>query len=123
VHSLFFVAIPFQLSIHAWPSAFEIESHLRLVNATRVFVNSRLISLVLPVAEKVGLSIDRIYVLGEGSDGQKTFGNVVEAFRHRDLETLSTQPRPVTRDTVAYFVCSSGTSGPPKGETNTCYAV
>lgn len=121
MHSLFFIATPFQLSIHAWPSSFEIESHLKLVQATRVFVNPHLLSLVLSVAEKVGLSIDRIYVLGEGSGNHKTFEDVIEDFRHRDLPTLS--PRPATRDTLAYFVCSSGTSGPPKGKTSVHHAI
>lgn len=112
VHSLFVIATPFQLSIHAWPSPFEIESHLNLVKATRVFVNSHLLSLVLSVAEKVGLGLDRVYVLGEGNGGQQTFDDLIQNFQHRELQILS--PRPATKDTIAYFVCSSGTSGSPK---------
>jgi acyl-CoA synthetase (AMP-forming)/AMP-acid ligase II len=113
VHSLFVIATPFQLSIHAWPSPFKIESQLNLVKATHVFVISQLLSLILPVAEKVGLGIDRVYVLGEGSGGQKTLEDLIQNFQHRELQILS--PRPATKDTIAYFVCSSGTSGPPKG--------
>lgn len=121
MHSLFVIATPFQLSIHAWPSPFEIESHLNLVKATRVFVNSHLLSLVLSVAEKVGLGLDRVYVLGEGSGGQQTFDDLVQNFQHRELQILS--PRPATKDTIAYFVCSSGTSGSPKGKPRVHHAL
>ena len=106
------VTTPFAL-ISAYSTPFELKHALELAKPTRLFVNSRLLPLVLPVAKKVGVPLNRIYVLGGSAKERKSFKELIEDTRSR--RTPIVLPRPATRDTLAYLVFSSGTSGLPKG--------
>lgn len=112
VHSLLVITTPFAL-ISAYSTPFELNHALELTKPTRLFVNSHLLPLVLPVAKKVGIPLNRIYVLGGHARGRKSFKELIEDTRSR--RTLIVSPRPAKRDTLAYLVFSSGTSGLPKG--------
>ena len=112
VHSLLVITTPFALiSAHSTP--FELKHALELTRPTRLFVNSHLLPLVLPVAKKVGVPLNRIYVLGGNAMGRKSFKELIEDTWSRRTPVVS--PRPAKRDTLAYLVFSSGTTGLPKG--------
>ena len=65
----------------------------------------------IPVAGNIAL--ENIYVVGQKIEGLRTFEEMVEDARSRAMAPVS--PRPATRDTLAYLMFSSGTTGPPKG--------
>ncbi|KAI0669049.1 acetyl-CoA synthetase-like protein [Trametes maxima] len=111
VHSLFRAAIPFAL-IPAYSTVFELEHLLRTAGATRILVHPTLLSQALSIAPKVGLSRDHIHVLDGRVEGQRDLNNAIDAIRKR--RTPRAPCRPVTSDTLAYLVFSSGTSGLPK---------
>jgi acyl-coenzyme A synthetase/AMP-(fatty) acid ligase len=58
---------------------------------------------------------ENIYILGQkiASEGFKTFEEMVEDASSREMAPVS--PRRVTRDTLAYLLFSSGSTGHPKG--------
>jgi long-subunit acyl-CoA synthetase (AMP-forming) len=74
---------------------------------------------VLPVTKEVGLSRDRIYLMKETgatksvSKTLKSFRDIIQAVRKSKVPTIDI--RPAGKDTLAYLVFSSGTSGLPKG--------
>ena len=70
---------------------------------------------MLPVAKEVGLSEDRIYLMKEtgASKKLKTFRGIIQNVRKRKVPLVDI--RPASKDTRAYLVFSSGTSGLPKG--------
>ena len=110
VHSLLLLAIPFALLNPCW-TPYEFEYALKLTKATRVFVQDQLLPTVVPAAKNVGMK--NIYVLGQKIEGLRTFEEMVEDARSRAMAPVS--PRAVTRDTLAYLMFSSGTTGHPKG--------
>ena len=58
--------------------------------------------------------MENIYVLGQKIEGFRIFEEMVEDSRSRGMASVS--PRTTTRDTLAYLMFSSGTTGPPKGQ-------
>ena len=59
------------------------------------------------------MGIKNICVLGQKIEGLKTFEDIVEEARSQTMTPVS--PRAVTKDTLAYLMFSSGTTGHPKG--------
>ena len=57
--------------------------------------------------------MENIYVLGDNIEGLRSFEEIIEDARSQAMTLVS--PRPVTRDTLAYLIFSSGTTGLPKG--------
>ena len=84
---------------------------MKLIKPTRLFVQDQLIPTFVPMAENIGM--ENIYVLGDNIEGLRSFEEIIEDARSRAMTLVS--PRPVTRDTLAYLIFSSGTTGPPKG--------
>lgn len=74
-------------------------------------MQDQLLPTVDTAAKNVG--IKDIYVLGQKIEGLRTFEEIVEDARSRAIAPVS--PRVVTKDTLAYLMFSSGTTGPPKG--------
>ena len=66
----------------------------------------------IPLAENIAM--ENIYVLGQKIEGFRIFEEMVEDSRSRGMASVS--PRTTTRDTLAYLMFSSGTTGPPKGQ-------
>jgi acyl-coenzyme A synthetase/AMP-(fatty) acid ligase len=62
------------------------------------------------------IAMENTYVLGQKIEGLRTFEEMVEDARSRAMAPVS--PHPVTRNTLAYLMFSSGTTGPPKGRKN-----
>ena len=110
VHSLLLLATPFALFDAAW-TPFEFENALKLTKPTRLFVQDQLLPTFVSVVENMGM--EYIYILGQKVEGLRNFEEMVENTRSRAMALVS--PRPATRDTLAYLIFSSGTTGPPKG--------
>jgi acyl-CoA synthetase (AMP-forming)/AMP-acid ligase II len=110
VHSLLLLGMPFALLNPCW-TPFEFEYALKLTKATRLFVQDQLLPTVAPAAKNVGMK--DIYVLGQKIEGLRTFEEMVEDGRSQATAPVS--PRAVTKDTLAYLMFSSGTTGLPKG--------
>lgn len=112
MHSLLVITTPFAL-LSSYSTPFELNHALQLSKATRLFVNVKLLSKVLPVAKKVGIPSSKIYILDGHAPGRKNFGDFVKLAQSKNIPRSAV--RPATKDTLAYLVFSSGTSGLPKG--------
>ncbi|KAK7064934.1 hypothetical protein R3P38DRAFT_61554 [Favolaschia claudopus] len=114
VLSLLRVTTPFAL-ISSHSTRFELVHALKLTKATRLFVDAKLLKNVLSAIEDpdVHLTADKIYILhGQPTGGRLSFNGMIEKVKRRKLPI---QPiRPAKKDTIAYLVMSSGTSGLPK---------
>lgn len=102
--------------MYTYWTPFELEHAFKLTSPTRLFVNARLISSILPVAEKAGIPSERIYVLGGTMEGRRSFKEMIEEARSRNIPKVPA--RPAAKDTLAYFLFTGGTSGYPKGSIN-----
>ncbi|KAH9480790.1 putative 4-coumarate--CoA ligase 2 [Psilocybe cubensis] len=120
IHACIRIAVPFAL-ISSYSTPFELKHALKLSKATRLFVDEAFLSNVLPVVKEVGLSTDRVYLLKEASGvpakekrgkTRKTFRSIIEGVRRRGTKTIDV--RTAGKNTLAYLVFSSGTSGLPK---------
>lgn len=66
-------------------------------------------------AQEAGLSEDRIFILeGTSTDGRRSLEDLINDVYRKRIPRLPI--RPAKRDTLAYLVFSSGTTGLPKGE-------
>lgn len=85
--------------------------------ATRLFVHPSLLSAALQAAEQTNLPKEHIYLLGtSGSRHVSQRRDLLSLIRNVRERRLPRQPiAPVRKDTLAYLVFSSGTSGRPKG--------
>ncbi|KAJ6459596.1 hypothetical protein C8R45DRAFT_1221328 [Mycena sanguinolenta] len=113
VLSLLRVTTPFAL-ISTYSTRFELVHALKLTKATRLFVDAKLLKNVLSAIEDpdVHLTSDKIYILSGQFKGRQSFGQIIQAVKHKKIPI---EPiRPATKDTLAYLVMSSGTSGLPK---------
>ena len=110
VHSLLLLAAPFALFNPYW-TAFEFEHALKLTKPTRLFVEDQLLSTFVPIAKNI--SMENVYILGREIEGLRSFEEMIEGACSRAMPSIS--PRAATRDTLAYLVFSSGTTGFPKG--------
>ncbi|KAJ7194234.1 hypothetical protein GGX14DRAFT_476663 [Mycena pura] len=114
VHSLLMVTTPFAL-ISSYSTRFELVHALKTTRATRLFVDAKLLKNALSAIEdpEVHLTPDKIYILsGSPAKGRKSFGQMVDTVRRKKVPPEPV--RPATKDTLAYLVMSSGTSGLPK---------
>ena len=113
VHALLAIAVPFSL-LSSYATPFELEYSLTLSDVTRLFVQPKLLPMALSTASKVGIPHSRIYALGEEASGRKSLSEMINQVRVKRMPRLAV--RPAKRDTLAYLIFSSGTSGLPKGE-------
>jgi acyl-CoA synthetase (AMP-forming)/AMP-acid ligase II len=107
VHSLLAITVPFALfSSYSTPHEFELVNSV--AQATRIFTSPSL----LPLALTSGLREDHIYILEGERDGYTSYDQLVSSVRKNSIPRLPV--RHATKDTLAFLVFSSGTSGPPK---------
>jgi acyl-CoA synthetase (AMP-forming)/AMP-acid ligase II len=109
VHSLLLLATPFALFTPSW-TPFEFEYAFKLTKPTRVIVQDQLLPTVVPAAKNIGM--ENIYILGQKIEGFRNLEEMLEDARLRQMAPAS--PRPAKKDTLAYLVFSSGTTGFPK---------
>ncbi|KAG1882796.1 hypothetical protein F4604DRAFT_353071 [Suillus subluteus] len=107
LHSLLAIAVPFAM-ISGYSTPFEFKHAVSLSQATRIFVSPSL----LPLALTSGLPDDRVYLLEGHAEGHLSYEDLVSRARRNRIPRLPVQH--ATRDTLAYLVFSSGTSGLPK---------
>lgn len=112
IHALLCATTPFAL-LSAFATPFELVHALKVSKATRIFVEPSLLQNALTAAKEVGLPEDRIHILQGHVNGRKSWGEMIDDIKARN--TPREPIRPVTKDTLAYLVFSSGTSGLPKG--------
>lgn len=112
VHSLLALAIPFAL-LSAYATVYEVGNALRTSKATCLFVGPDLYPIARQAARGVGIPEERIYVLQGRVKDKKSLAGLINDARARRLPIAPTKP--ATRDTLAYLVFSSGTTGLPKG--------
>ncbi|KAG1882795.1 hypothetical protein F4604DRAFT_1678288 [Suillus subluteus] len=108
MHSLLVITVPF-VPFSSYSTPHEFKHADSLARVTRIFASP----LLLPLALTTGLSADRIYLL-EGEDTCYTnYDQLVSSARKSGIPRLPV--RQADKNTLAYLVFSSGTSGPPKG--------
>ncbi|KAJ7169220.1 hypothetical protein C8R43DRAFT_1155725 [Mycena crocata] len=114
VHSLLMITTPMAL-ISTYSTRFELVHALKLTKVTRLFVDAKLLKNVLAATEDptVQLTRDKIYILSrDPMKGWRSFKQIIDEVQYKNVPLEPV--RPATRDTVAYLVMSSGTSGLPK---------
>ncbi|KAH7923339.1 acetyl-CoA synthetase-like protein [Leucogyrophana mollusca] len=107
LHSCLIMTVPFTM-FSSYSTAYEFKHAVTLSQATRIFVSASL----LPLALSSGLPDDRIYILDGHVDGRTSFDDLVSQVRKNSIPRLPI--RHAKRDTLAYLIFSSGTSGLPK---------
>ena len=112
VHACLYIATPFTL-ISALSKAFELKHALKLSKATCLFVDEKLLSAVLPIAKEVGISSMKIFPMSGHVSGRRSFSQLIDETQRRKADIVPV--RSVRKDTLAYLIFSSGTTGLPKG--------
>ncbi|KAJ3711570.1 hypothetical protein C8R42DRAFT_688954 [Lentinula raphanica] len=120
VHALIANTTPFAL-ISAYSTRFELLHAFKLAKITRLFVQPKYLHRALSVAKEVGLSSSNVYIIGAHVSGYQSLSGMIARVRKgqktkNDEKEIGKriQPKPATKDTLAYLVFSSGTSGLPK---------
>jgi acyl-CoA synthetase (AMP-forming)/AMP-acid ligase II len=112
VHACIRLATPFA-PISSFSTPFELKHALNLTQVTRLFVDEKFLTTVVPVATELGIDLDHIYMMKGDSNSRKSFWSIIRDVRSKKIPREDA--RTVTKNTLAYLVFSSGTSGLPKG--------
>ena len=113
VHALIRLATPF-VPISSYSTPFELKHALNLTKPTRLFVDEKCLTTVLPVATELGMDPNHIYLMKGNLNGRKNFRSIIKDVRSKKIPRVDA--RTVTKDTLAYLIFSSGTTGLPKGD-------
>ena len=112
LHSLLATTTPFTL-LSPFSTPFELTHALRLSKVTRIFVQPKFLTLVQRAAKDVGFPDKYIYLVEGHIEGRRSFDEMIHQVREEFTSRLAV--RPAGKDTLAYLMFSSGTSGLPKG--------
>ncbi|KIM54632.1 hypothetical protein SCLCIDRAFT_136462 [Scleroderma citrinum Foug A] len=107
IHSLLAIAVPFA-TFSSYSTSFEFQYSINLSGATRLFVSPALLHL----AQVSGLPDDHIHILEGNVEGYTSYATLVDRVRQNKIPRLPV--RHAKKDTLAYLVFSSGTTGLPK---------
>ena len=98
--------------LSSYSKPFELAFLLRQSCVTRLFVSPALLALACAAAKEVGLPDDCILILEGSAPNRKNLADLIDGVVAR--QTPAVGVRSVERDTLAYLLFSSGTSGLPK---------
>jgi long-subunit acyl-CoA synthetase (AMP-forming) len=123
MHSLLAITTPFTMFSHYY-TPFELAHAIRLSKATRIFVQPQFLPLATKAAKDAGFPDDRIHIFEGQVEGRRSFDDMIRQVRKDFVPRIAV--RPAGKDTLAYLIFSSGTSGVPKGQCNVsailCYS-
>ena len=114
--------IPFAL-FPASPTLYELRDLVKLSKVKTIFTSPRNVKNARIVGKEAGLSESNgIFILEGKVEGERSFDDLVCSVKEPAKDCV----KPVDKDTLAYLLFSSGTTGPPKGEAtfakpSTCY--
>lgn len=110
-HALLYLTIPFIL-LNTSATTSELLHSVKLSKPTRIFVHSDLLSRAVAVSKDSHgvIEADKLYPIDTTREGFLDLGSLL----HRTRNLKMTPVRPAGRDTLAYLIFSSGTSGLPK---------
>ncbi|KAI0078255.1 amp dependent CoA ligase [Panus rudis PR-1116 ss-1] len=111
VHSLLAIATPFAL-LPAFATPFELLHAIKTARPTCLFAHPSVLPQAIAAGKEIGLDESHVYVLEGKYENKKSFADLVADARRRKIPRVPV--RPVVKDTLAYLVFSSGTSGLPK---------
>lgn len=105
------IAAPFAL-ISCYSTPFELKHILTLTKPTRLFVAPQYVPIIQPVAKGIKVAKENIYVMGPRLKGYKSLEGLIKGVNTMRIPEIKV--RIVPKNTLAYLVFSSGTSGLPK---------
>lgn len=100
--------------ISSYSTPFELKHALTLSKASRLFVDFKFLKNVLPVAKEIGMDLDKIYLINSEAKGKISVRSIIRDARNKHIPPVDI--RPAAKDTLAYLIFSSGTTGLPKGK-------
>ena len=112
VNAFLAAAVPGAL-LSCYSTAYELALNLRTGRVSHLLVEPQLVPVALKAAAELGLAHDRICVFGGAAHGLRSLDALLADARRRG--TPRAPVKPAVRDTLAFLVFSSGTSGRPKG--------
>ncbi|KIJ27498.1 hypothetical protein M422DRAFT_190935, partial [Sphaerobolus stellatus SS14] len=114
VHALLGITVPFVL-FSSYATSHELKHFLNRSKSTHIFVHADLLEAFLSVAREEDFPFENIFIL-EGQDKSdlnfRSLDNLIAEVRRNQLPKEPV--RAAGKDTLAYLVFSSGTSGLPK---------
>lgn len=111
VHACIRLATPF-IPLSSYSTPYEFKHALSLSKVTHLFVDEKFLETVVPAAKELGIDLNHIYVMKGNARGRKGFESIINDVRRKKIPPVDI--RTATKDTLAYLVFSSGTSGLPK---------
>ncbi|KAK2463763.1 hypothetical protein APHAL10511_004201 [Amanita phalloides] len=111
VHACLYIATPFAL-ISSLSKPLELSHAFKLSKPTCLFVDGKLLPIVLPIAREFGISSEKIYILSGCTSGRKSLSQLIDETQTRAAEIIPVHH--ARKDTLAYLIYSSGTTGLPK---------
>ncbi|KIJ53944.1 hypothetical protein M422DRAFT_153797 [Sphaerobolus stellatus SS14] len=116
VHSLLAITVPFAL-FSSFATHREIKHYLHKSASTHMFVHADLLPKFVEAAQEEGFPMENVFVLEGGvpRDLNGRFKSLADLVNEVRRKQIPREPvRHAERDTLAYLVFSSGTSGLPK---------
>jgi len=114
VHACLKIAVPFAL-VSSYSTAAELEYLIKKANVTLLFAHPNVQDMALEVGPHTNIPATHIYIFGGEASGVAPNVPTIQKLIDRTQSLKGVDVVPAGRDTLAYLVFSSGTTGPPKG--------